>query len=278
MKNKQISKIIFITGTTISILGGWFAGYKLTKEVGLTTGIMLECIALIATLWTRIVESETNLLNKFEEAYDSVKLANRIAATDEPILTELYQEFVLKQKELSEGRYELKTIEAVYEDDRRSIEHLKRNEVLRNICPVAHTPEEIKKQFNHRSYVTVINAHKEASIKGVKVIRIYAFLKRELYENELSQRHLNDLVNNNIECKYVILDDHSYNQAKQIDTDFAIFGDKKVSIGTLDPATGTVNGARIRSDIETIRKYIREFEMLSRISKEHTVTQKTIKT
>lgn len=273
MKNWKISVTVFIVGTTISALGGWFAGYSLNKEIGLITGLLLECIALVITLWIRISETEANLIEKFEESYESVKLANKIAETDEPILTELYQDFLLKQKELSQGRYELKTLEAVYEDDKRSIDYLQKNDILRSICPFSHSEEEIIEQLENRSYVTSINAHMEAAIRKVKVIRVFIFVEKKLYDLDIIQNHLNKLTEKGIECRFIFLDDSAYKQAKQIDTDFAIFGDKKVSIGTIDPATGTVNGARIRSDIETIRKYKREFQTLARIATEHKLLQ-----
>lgn len=269
------SWITLLAGTAVSALSGVMAGLWFHAEGGIVVGLVMESVTLSLSLWARVSEAEERLRGHLEDAVSFVRLSQRISKTDDPLLTERYQDLLHAQHELSEGRYDLRSLEAVYDDDQRSIRYLEKHDVLRSICPVAYEEAAIRTQFGNRSYRASIIEHISAAQRDVTVIRICIFVKHEHYKNEFVQSHLSELEKKAIKCYCIVRNDPEYKQAQQIDSDFVVFGERKVSVGTIDPTTGTVNGARVFSDHDTVKKYIRNFDTLVRIAQRHEVNEGT---
>ena len=101
-----------------------------------------------------------------------------------------------------------------------------------------------------------MRAHIAVAQRGVRVIRIYAFLDRATLDIPELIEHLNELHKYGIEVRLIFHSDPKFRQAKAIDMDFLIFGNRKVSIGKIDPRSEVVSGARVTTNQIIIEQYI----------------------
>ncbi len=269
-----------VGGLAVSVAAGFVSENFFGPASGFITGLLVEIIALIVVIWSkiddvkgglndvesRIKESEERIVEKVDEALYQLNLSSKIAELDDPTFTDQYKILMYKLQELAEGRYELNSLESVYEEDIRSIIRLGSGEPLRSTCPLAPTKEGLKDQITNHSYLAAMRSHIEAKQRGIEVTRIYSCSERSMLEQAVLHAHLRELAEAKINVRMIFFGDPKFKQSKSIDMDFVIFGEKKVSIGKVDPRDGTVSGASIFTDTRTVQKNIRDFEKLLRIS------------
>lgn len=270
---RSYALVALVGGTAIALIAGVASAWLTRDEAGLDlifgtmVGLLTEVLGVSLALWARLAEAESDLTAQLRDSSAFMRLASRVAATDEPIITERYQRLLQEMNELAGGRYELSSLEAVYDDDQRTIGYMRSHETLRSICPLASTTKDIDGQLTNRSFISSTNAHIEAHRAGIHVIRIFIFVDEEHFELPILQGHLRHLAESGLDCRYIFRNNPAYREAQMIDPDFIVFGEHKVSIGTIHPGTGTVSGAHVRTDSESVTKYIRDFEKLQKISK-----------
>jgi len=262
-------KVVFVAGSVVSLAVTVVTGVFLDISTGVLAGLMSEALTTILVLWVRVSEVEEGINADITRVLDLVSLYRKVAELDDPLFTEKYKQLLWTLRELSDGQYQLHTLEQVYEDDTRSIELMQNNEVLRSICPLARDTDSLKQQIRNKSYLASIKAHLDAAQRGVRVMRIYAFLDRSLIDLTELREHFSSLVSANVEVYVIFHDDPRFRQAQSIHLDFLVFGDRKVSIGEIDPRTEVVSGARIDTNRMTVEKCIREYNTLLRISERY---------
>jgi hypothetical protein len=260
------TKVVFIAGTVVSLLVAVLSGIFFDAKTGVLTGLIAEVLTSVSVLWVRVSEVEKTVTDDISRVLDLVGLYRKVAELDDPLFTEKYKRLLWDLRELSEGRYDLLTLEQVYEDDTRSIEMMQPNEILRSICPLARDPDAARQQISNKSYLASIKAHVDAAKRGVRVIRIYAFLDNALYEIQEIRSHLDGLVDAGVEVHVVFHGDPKFRHTQSIDMDFLLFGDRKVSIGKIDPRTEIVSGTRVDTNRTAVEKYTRDYNTLLRIA------------
>lgn len=274
MKHLSMATLVFVAGTVVSTAVGIISSVFLNdKATGLTAGLVSETLTTVLVLWVRISEVHESVSREISHVLELSTLYEKVAELEDPLFTEKYNQLRWHLRELSEGRYLMHNLNEVYEDDTRSIELMKKDEVLRSICPLARDTDPVDQQLSNKSYLASIDAHINAAKKGVRVFRIYALPDFELLENEKLRAHLSQLVDADVKVYYIIYGDPRFRQAETIDLDFLIFGDRKVSIGKIDPRSEVVSGAIVVTDKTTVAKYIRDYNTLLRIAEPYAKTQ-----
>lgn len=256
-------------GSVISILSGLVLGVVVNDvRFGIVVGIMGEAISLTIGLMARINEVEQNVILRLREHNELFNLVQRVAEVDEPHLTQRLKTYRHALRELSEGRYSLSCLEDVYEDDKQSIRAMQPHHVLRSTCPVRGTLEDVRNQFQNRSFLGSIEAHKHAVERGVYVVRVFSFENRELSRLPLITEHMNALEQAGVECYSIFPNEPEFHKAQQVRTDFVIFGETKVSLGILS-ARGEVVGAEVNYNRDNLEEYTRQFDLLVELGERH---------
>jgi hypothetical protein len=260
------TKMVFIGGTVVSLLVAVLSGFFFDAKIGFQIGLIAEVLTSVSVLWVRVSEVEITISDDISRVLDLANLYRKVAELDDPLFTEKYKQLIWNLGELSEGRYDLLTIEQVYEDDTRSIDMMQSNETLRSICPIARDSDAAIQQISNKSYLASIKSHIDAANKGVRVIRIYALLDNELFNVNELRSHFDELVTQKVEVYLVFHGDPKFRLTQTIDLDFLIFGDRKVSIGKIDPRTEVVSGSHVETNHTTVEKYTRDYNTLLRIA------------
>ncbi len=161
------------------------------------------------------------------------------------------------------GRYQVRSIASLYLDDIRSIQALNHGERLLSTCPVSTaSASHVAAQFGDAHYLASLNAHVAAAKRGVFVTRIYLFKSRDYLDYPAVAAHLTHLSTTKLDARLIFRDETRIEGP----FDFLVFGKRKVSVGVVDPDTGTVNSAIVYADQDTIRFYEREYEKLRILS------------
>ena len=173
-----------------------------------------------------------------------------------------YNELRKEMDELASGIYQLRTIDAVFEDDIRSIDEMMANEVLRSTCPISTVSvEKARWQISDARYRASIKAHIAAAQRGVKVTRVYLFRDEGMFRDEVLLAHLKEL--NKKIAVMVLLHDEA---PQYEDFDYLIFGNRRVSVGVVGGVTGTVQSAIVYSDRQIVDDYIERYRRLTGLS------------
>ncbi len=173
-----------------------------------------------------------------------------------------YNELRKEMDDLASGTYQLRTIDAVFEDDTRSIDEMTANEVLRSTCPVSTVSvEKARGQIEDARYRASIRSHIAAAQRGVKVTRVYLFRDEGMFTDEVLLDHLKKL-NENIAVMVLLHDEAPQYE----DFDYLVFGNRRVSVGVVGGVTGTVQSAVVYSDREKVEDYIERYRRLTGLS------------
>ena len=262
-------------GSVISILCGLSAGL-IFKD--LTLGILLsvigEAISLTLALLNRLNEIETSLYARLREQAQVFSLLTRVAESSDPHLRRRFDALRHELRELADGRFVLRTLDDVYEDDKLTIRALHRHDILRSTCPVRGTKDDARDQFTNKAFLGSVEAHMEAAQRGVVVARIFSFETRELSQLSLIQDHLKQLHKSGVECYCVYPNEREFSQARQVRTDFVVAGESRVSVGVLN-AKGEVSGAEVNYNDDYVKYYIDQFRILVDLAERHTALSRS---
>ncbi len=108
--------------------------------------------------------------------------------------------------------------------------------------------------------------------KGIKIIRLYIFPNNDIYEHPEITGHLDFLSENNIEVRVIVMGEQplSRKHVELLNSDFVIFGEKKVGIGQLGTENG-IDNVVVKSDIcisqDLVKDYLNKFKLLCDISR-----------
>ncbi|MEV7551928.1 hypothetical protein AB0N89_20095 [Amycolatopsis sp. NPDC089917] len=206
------------------------------------------------------VERETQGFNQIQQ----------LAKRDSAVLVR-YTELRKEIDELVTGTYYLKSIDEVFEDDVRSIDDLRKGEVLRSTCPISTvSAKRAREQIADVRYLASIQAHIAAAQRGVDVTRVYLFKDIVAFGDDVMIAHLKDLATK-IRIEIVL---HSEARLRE-EFDYLVFGDRRVSVGVVGGDTGTVQSAIVHSNRDTVERYIEKYGRLATLasSLETTITK-----
>ena len=256
--------------TTISI------GLSLTLAIALITFLWPKStlvvdslfIALIGIAITLAFELRLKLIEVEHLIADSISERSKLQRIIEHSQRDVFfsRRFLEVEEEINDlamGRYQIQSLSALYDNDINSINLLRQGDRLFSTCPISvESREAALEQIGDPSYVGSIDAHLAAVLRGVVVTRIYLFKSYSLFDQAALKDHLMALKNGGIEIRVVL------REIVHVDTefDFLVFGERKVSVGVVDPDSGIVRGGRISVDQATVDRYIRDYEQLRRIS------------
>jgi hypothetical protein len=100
-----------------------------------------------------------------------------------------------------------------------------------------------------------MHEHKEASKRGVAVMRLYFFRSIDMFPAEML-KHLKEIPDENHEVRVVFRD----KLPTDTDIDFLVFGDHTVSMGVLNVVTGICKGTRVAQNRNEVRAAISRFD------------------
>lgn len=269
------AKIIFISGTIISILSGAFLGIIWKRsDTGTLLAIGIEIVVLILMIYNRLGKINVEICWEVRKSLEILMHSQEIIDKGDQVFVKRYNELLNQIKELSEGRYTIHTSYNVYLDDRENIALLQEGEKLRSTCVIS--KEDATAQIKDKFYEMSIEQHLKAARNKIDVTRIYVFPDQKTFEMEEIKKDLDRLTNSGLKVRIIFRDDIKTRGIDQIDLDFLVFDQKKVSVGEIDPKDGTIKKAHIFIEPEIVKKYIRDFDILEGISDEYISRNKPV--
>nr|WP_042195575.1 hypothetical protein [Kibdelosporangium sp. MJ126-NF4]CEL22094.1 hypothetical protein [Kibdelosporangium sp. MJ126-NF4]CTQ92875.1 hypothetical protein [Kibdelosporangium sp. MJ126-NF4] len=185
---------------------------------------------------------------------------NRIQqwAKRDHVVLDRYNELRKELDELSAGKYRIRTIDEVFEDDVRSINELHKGEILRSTCPISMvSAQEARAQIADLRYLASVKAHIAAAQRGVEVTRVYLFRDLDAFGDDEIIQHLK-MLDTKLRVRIVL---HSTARLRD-GFDYLVFGTRRVSIGDIGGTTGTVQAATIESNRDVVERYIEKYTQL----------------
>lgn len=261
---RSLEVFTLIAGVVLS-LGGALVTFIWPQSDAVNIALLTALIGISISvgLGQRVATSE--LMEAVEKNGRDVEILRRImrrGKTDEMII-ERYERLRQEIADLAEGRYYIRSLPALYIDNIRQMRILHRGERLLSTCPVTIVSLELaEQQLRDVHYLASMEAHEAAANRGVKVTRIYLFKNREFLELGSIRSHIEELQKSRMEVRVCFRDEAKI----EGDYDFLVFGERKVSVGSVDPDTGMVSGAVVYSDPSIVGSYIRQYEQLRILS------------
>jgi hypothetical protein len=215
----------------------------------LIIGTVLITLGLVCEMRLKLYEVEHAALHSSSQAEKTNKIL--MYSRTDTSFSQKYDELTRALNDLSNGNYDIKSLSELRDDDICSIELLCKDEELRSTCPIsAESKEEVIEHISDQHYKASITSHIDAARRGVHVTRIYYFKRRELFDNTEVKEHLAELAKAKIDVRVVLLDQVSPGH----ETDFLVFGKRKVSVGSFD-SHGKISAARVCLAPDEIAKY-----------------------
>jgi len=255
-----VSKLVWILGVLIT-LAGCVGVYFWPAGIPELNAFILGTIGLTLTLVCEVRIKLGEMERSLEAAIPDKAQIRQIEENGnrDDFFRERYAQLLKETKQLAEGTYHLSPLEAIYRDDRRSIGSLRAGERLLSTCPISR--ESIAaavQQIAERNYLASIESHVAAAKRGVLVTRIYSFSNRKFFEHPNIKEHLAGLAKADMDIWVIFLDEVRLGP----EIDFLVFGNHKVSLGVIDPATGKVWSARASIAKAEVDRYTREYDHL----------------
>jgi hypothetical protein len=250
---------VVLTITIVVIAFRWPQSPEVTSIM--IAGLIGVVITIGLELWVKLEELEKQVADGFSDVGSGAKI--RANGIKDDFFNKKYDKLKSEINDLAFGKYEIPTLDEVYEDDIRTIRLLRRGEWLLSTCPITSTSKETAlAQISEDRYKVTMEEHKSAAERGVKVTRIYAFRDRSIFDQSELQSHLSELSKSKMEIR-ILFRNKIPPHAK---FDFLVFGKKKVSIGIIDPDTGKVRAAIVYVDRKNVEDYTGEYEKLKLVS------------
>lgn len=248
--------LIGLAVTVAVALVTFFSPQSDTKIALIVTLVGLS-VSLTLNSRLELAEIKQNLADLGLEPRRAAKI-ERWAKGDRFVRTR-HNELKKELEDLAAGSYQLRTIDAVFDDDVRSINELTANEVLRSTCPISVVSvEKARGQIADGRYQNSVEAHIAAARRGVEVTRVYLFRDEEMFKDKVLLRHLKEL-SEKISVR-VLLHDRT---PQRENFDYLVFGNRRVSVGVIDGGNGTVQSAVVYSDRDIVDEYIERYGRLT---------------
>ena len=254
---------IWVIGALVSI-GLVLVGYFWPQSQDVTNAALLgfigATVTLILEIRVKLSDLETSVIDKISDIQTEREI---LAKSDDEFLVSRYRELKEELRQLAIGRYRLSSLAEVYQDNIRSMRALSKGERLLSTCPVSTvSTEDAIKQINNPHHKASIQEHIAAARRDVQVVRIYLFRNRGFFEVPEIKQHLLELARNGLDIRVIFRDEVEL----YTPIDFLVFGERKVSIGIINPDSGMCVGSQIEADPEAIKRSIRDYGVLERVS------------
>jgi hypothetical protein len=254
---------VLLVGTLLSLATGVVA-FVWPRSIETTLSFVLGLLGVLITLTLDHRLKIGELEDSADRGVEWLRTENQIrklAADRDQRLSERYDELLREVSELAQGTYRVHTLSKVYLDDIRSIRMLDRDEVLLSTCPISvESIDAVLTQISDPHYKASMAAHADAASRGVKVTRLYLFKARTLATNARVLGHLQELDTKGIDVRVLLRDEVTFDG----EFDYVIFGNRKVSVGAIDPDTGLVTGVHVHTENRLVESYKERYrEMLS---------------
>ncbi len=268
MSISKFEKFILISGTILAILSGFASSYLSSRDSAIMVTLITEVLTISFTVLSIVTGLRENLIKSVKESSELLQATEKLSIFEDRQFKEKYIELYRELIELSKGKYTINLRSDIYMDNIKSLDMLKPNEIFRATVPVS--ASDYKGQLSDEYFQYYIEKQIEMAQKGVKIIRLYLFPNKEISESVEIKNHLDRLVDNKIEIRILIRDEHlpiSRKHVELFDSDFLVFGEKKVSIGQLGIKDNVVVSTQINIDPNLVKKYTDNFQILYDISK-----------
>lgn len=262
---------ILLIGTLISVVAGVITYFLKGLYECIQVTLVAETLVLLLSVLSgqiavnadsiRHNERVVTLLSEMKKIVAASSVINEtvieMETTHDPIVNGLYKDLMAKLGALSDGMYELSTIEDVYRDDAESIAQMNAGDILRSTCPLDKDNPEA--QINHKGFQESVIAHINAAKSGVDVRRLYLVTDRSTIYKPAVVAHLGYLHNNDVAVRVLCLPDAN-NTEGILNHDCLIFGTRKVSVGITDGTGWLIKGASIVCSEYAVETHSRIFE------------------
>jgi hypothetical protein len=196
--------------------------------IGVVIGIALE-------LWVKLEEIEDLVADGIADLANAKQIHKN--SLKDIFFDQKYEMLKKEISDLASGKYDIPTLDKVYEDDIRTIERLRCGERLLSTCPISPvSKEKVLEQISEDRYKAAMEAHRSAAKRGVRVTRLYVFRDSE---------------------SLITPDTKFY---------FLVFGKRKVSVGEIDLDSVKVRAATVFVDRKNVEKFTKEYEQLKLVA------------
>lgn len=260
----RLSWIVLSIGVAVTLLAS-FISYIFPQSPSVNSALVAGLVGIVLTV-------ALDLRAKIGEVEEQMSIGSSEASTRKRVMDlrrkdkfylQRYDELKQEMDELANGTYRIRTLNDLYLDDIRSINELRKGEHLLSTCPVSTVSKTAAAdQLSDPHYKASMEAHRSASMRGVRVTRIYLFRSEDFAIYEPIMSHLVELVQSKMEILILLRDEAK----REGPFDFLVFGDRKVSVGEVNPDTGVVSSARVHSDPEIVKSYKREYRNMKLVS------------
>jgi hypothetical protein len=259
-----------LVGTILAILIGLGSEilFNVGGDIAILIGFSVEIICLLIQMIVDLEKMEGRIVERIVNSSELSQAIHRLSLVEDKQFSEKYRELYKKLIRLSQGSYTVRLRSDIYLENTNALDLLEPNETFRATVPVS--ASDVVGQLSDEYFGYYLSKQIEIAQKGVRVIRIYIFPNEAIFDAPEVKKHLDRLIENQIEVRVLFKSmPVSHRLAELFESDFLIFGKRKVSVGQLGTADSVVISTQFSIAPETVEKYLQNFKTLYDISESY---------